>query len=537
MDLTLDLRSPRPAPPPQSRGEQWVGLRELAGLARAPRTLRSLTHTQWHRVTVVEDPLPMSFPQAAAGSVAPLLRAQRRTVSGPDGERELSRSGLARHALRRCADAAMAEVGATWRLTRRARAFAAHRGPPLPRRAGRPESVLYVRTEPSTTWAGTSIGGAAAHTTGVINGLADTGLGVHVVAADAPRDVRATSITQVRPSRNHHLVAWLGATNESEEIAGAAFPRADFVYQRHALGGYVGLVLARRWGVPLVLEYNGSEVWSSRHWSAHRQALMKLAAQLERRVLADASVVVVVSEVLRQELLASGIGADRIVVNPNGVDPAALEAFRAETAPAWRRRLGLPERPTVGFIGTFGPWHGVTDLPAIAAAVAAEVPDAHWLLIGDGALHEPVRQRVGALGLGDVVTMTGIEEHDRALQLLAAADVCVSPHVPNPDGTRFFGSPIKLFEYMGLRKPIVAADLEQIGEVLVHDRTGLLVPPRDTGAFARAIVRLLREPSLADRLAAAALEEVQAHYTWRAHAARTLSAVTQRAADGAPANQ
>jgi glycosyltransferase involved in cell wall biosynthesis len=521
-----------------------MGLWELAGAARAPRCLRELLRTPWGHLTVVEDSLPMSLPQATIGAVAVLLRARRRTVSGRDGDVEVSRLELAVHALGRCADAAIGEGWATWRLARRVRSVEAVRAAPLPRRAADPKSVLYVRSEPSTTWAGVAIGGAAAHTTGVINGLADYGLEVHVAAADAPRDVAAASMTTIRPTRNHHLVAWLGATNESERIAAAELSRADFVYQRHALGGYAGLQLARRWGVPLVLEYNGSEVWSAQHWSAPRQTLLDLAARLERRILREASLVVVVSTVLQDELLAAGISPNRVLVNPNGVDVAALEAFRADPPAEWRRRLGLPGRPTVGFIGTFAPWHGVTDLPRVAVEVATEMPDARWLLIGDGALHDEVGRDLEARGVAGAVQMTGIVDHQRAMGLLAACDVCVSPHVPNPDGTRFFGSPIKLFEFMGLRKPIVAADLEQIGEVIENNRTGLLVPPRDTAAMAASIVRLLRDPAGADRLAEAALEEVQAHYTWDAHAAKIVAAVAerdpaaaQRARAGSPASQ
>jgi glycosyltransferase involved in cell wall biosynthesis len=81
---------------------------------------------------------------------------------------------------------------------------------------------------------------------------------------------------------------------------------------------------------------------------------------------------------------------------------------------------------------------------------------------------------------------------------------------------------------MGLRKPIVAADLEQIGEVIEHDRTGLLVAPRDTAGMAMSIVRLLRDRAAADRLAGAALEEAQARYTWDAHAAKIVAAVAER---------
>jgi glycosyltransferase involved in cell wall biosynthesis len=120
-------------------------------------------------------------------------------------------------------------------------------------------------------------------------------------------------------------------------------------------------------------------------------------------------------------------------------------------------------------------------------------------------------------------------DHDKALRLLAASDVCVSPHVPNPDGSRFFGSPTKLFEYMGLGRAIVASDLEQIGEVIEHERTGLLSPPGDVDAAAAAILRLLDDPDLRSRLGDAALAEARERYSWKAHTRRILDALAARA--------
>ena len=142
------------------------------------------------------------------------------------------------------------------------------------------------------------------------------------------------------------------------------------------------------------------------------------------------------------------------------------------------------EAPTVGFIGTFGLWHGVRVLPEIIAGVASARDDVRWIIVGAGALFDEVRADIERRGLLDRVELTGVVPHERAVELLAACDVCVSPHVPNPDGTRFFGSPTKLFEYMGLGKAIVASDLEQIGEVIEHERTGLLCPPGDAEAAA-----------------------------------------------------
>ena len=239
---------------------------------------------------------------------------------------------------------------------------------------------------------------------------------------------------------------------------------------------------------------------------------------------------VVVSEPLREELLGRGIEADRILVNPNGVDTDELAAFREGEPAARRRALGLPDAPTIGFIGTFGFWHGVLELPEMVERVAAVVPEARWALIGDGQHREDVRAELERRGLLERVELPGALPRPQALGMLAATDVVVSPHVPNPDGSRFFGSPTKLFEYMGLAKPIVASDLEQIGEVIVEGESGLLHAPGDSEAAAELVVTLLGDEELRARLGAGALARAEENYTWRAHARRILDAVERGSA-------
>jgi glycosyltransferase involved in cell wall biosynthesis len=77
---------------------------------------------------------------------------------------------------------------------------------------------------------------------------------------------------------------------------------------------------------------------------------------------------------------------------------------------------------------------------------------------------------------------------------------------------------------MGLGRPIVASDLEQIGDVIEDERSGLLTPPGDADAAAAAVLRLLGDEPLRERLGAAALEEARATYSWDAHAQRILEA-------------
>jgi glycosyltransferase involved in cell wall biosynthesis len=121
------------------------------------------------------------------------------------------------------------------------------------------------------------------------------------------------------------------------------------------------------------------------------------------------------------------------------------------------------------------------------------------------------------------VAFTGAVGFDEIPELLAACDLCVSPHVPNPDGSPFFGSPTKLFEYMAAGRAVVASELGQIGDVLEHGRNGWLVPPGDPAALARAVVHLAYEPRLRSTLGRAARSDVLHRHSWNAHVGRILA--------------
>ena len=123
--------------------------------------------------------------------------------------------------------------------------------------------------------------------------------------------------------------------------------------------------------------------------------------------------------------------------------------------------------------------------------------------------------------LSDMVD--GTDTADESInEHLAACDILVSPHVPNPDGSEFFGSPTKLFEYLAMGKGIVASNLAQIGEVLEHNKTALLVPPGDVDALALAIARLVEDATLRQCLGSEARRTAVERHTWREHTKRTI---------------
>jgi glycosyltransferase involved in cell wall biosynthesis len=138
------------------------------------------------------------------------------------------------------------------------------------------------------------------------------------------------------------------------------------------------------------------------------------------------------------------------------------------------------------------------------------------------------RRRLEEGGVSDLTVFTGRTRQDEGPVHLAAADILVSPHVPNADGTPFFGSPTKLFEYMAMGRAIVASDLYQIGDVLEHGRTAWLVSPGDADELAEGLRAVIEDASLRHRLAASARREVVAKHTWRAHTRRIVEALETR---------
>jgi glycosyltransferase involved in cell wall biosynthesis len=386
---------------------------------------------------------------------------------------------------------------------------------------GRPTQILYLRSQ---LWLGLEGGGSVAHTVGVIGGLEAAGVEVQPVSSDRlPGVVAPTDI--VRPE------TWFdGWLREAEDLAynvaffGAALraarrtrPRA--IYQRHTAFNIAGALLSRLLRLPLVLEFNSSELWKGRYWGGLR--LTRPAALVERINLRAADRVVVVSEVLKMQVVAAGVPAEKIVVNPNGVDPTQ---FRPDVdAAAVRTRLGLEGAVVVGFSGTFGVWHGIPTLAEVLAPVLRSRPQVRWLLIGDGPLRHLVEKAIRKSGLDGRVCLPGLVPHAEMPAYLAACDVLVSPHGRQADGGEFFGSPTKLFEYMAAGRPIVASRVGQIADVLQDGESALLVPPDDPQALCDAILRLVDDACLRSRLGEAARRAAVERHTWRQNAERVLS--------------
>lgn len=405
------------------------------------------------------------------------------------------------------------------------------------------QRVLYLK---NNLWFGLRAGGSVGHVAGVINGLVELGHEVRFVSPEAPKYLSPrVEATAVPLFRHYALPAEANLFRMQESSVRAALDvartfRPTLIYQRLSLGDWTGVAVARELGLPLVVEYNGSELWVAKNWGGNVRYARDMEAA-EDAMLHCADLVFTISEPLRDELLSRGLEPSRVAWYPNCVDPSAYSPGRIAPAAreAARRWLGAGDGDSVlMFVGTFGLWHGAE---VYAAAVAKLAQDTAWLekmqlrfaFVGDGKTRVQCEEIIRAVPAAAARTVfTGLIPQHETPAFLTAADAFVSPHVPNADGSKFFGSPTKLFEYMAMERPIVASALDQIGEVLSDGQTAVMVRPGDAADLARGIRQVVEDREFGARLGRAAREEALRKYTWTRHVQEILSSLQRADATG-----
>jgi len=211
---------------------------------------------------------------------------------------------------------------------------------------------------------------------------------------------------------------------------------------------------------------------------------------------------VAISEAVAQRLAAGGVRDEMIRVVPSAVEPDRIHPRKARLAV--RQSLGAESGAAcLLVVAALVERKGIDVLLEALARLAEDGLFPTLWIAGDGPQREALEHLVSRLGIGSRVRFLG--HRDDVADLLGACDVFVLP-------SRHEGLGVAALEAMALARPVVATRVGGLGEAVLHQQTGLLVPPDDAAALQAALAHLLREPALRERLGAAGPERIAQRY-------------------------
>lgn len=241
--------------------------------------------------------------------------------------------------------------------------------------------------------------------------------------------------------------------------------------------------------------------------SSKEKFMLRIVCRFADQILVNATAI-------RDWLIGEGYRRSLITVIPNGID---LARFEPASRGSVRGEFGLPmSAPLVGVVGRVSRLKGIEDFLRAAAIVAARVPAARFLIVGDGffargrtavrddAYLGELTSLAAQLGLQDRVVFTGMRSDIE--RILAELSISVMPSLSE-------GLSNALLESMAAGLPVVATRVGGTAEAVQDGENGFLVPPGDPQAIAQVVGRLLDAPALGERIGDAARRSIAARYS------------------------
>lgn len=389
---------------------------------------------------------------------------------------------------------------------------------------------IYIKT---TMAYGVQSGGMVAHSTGVLNGLIKQYGQVPIYTTDyISNEVKADEIHHMSMKAYHdfgelrNLYFNFSACHDIYCLQKKKIPA--FVYQRYALDSFIGLQISRRYRVPFILEFNSSAIWTSRNWG-NGLKYKNLAEKIENLNLNKADLIVCVSDVLKENLIERGVESKKILVDYNGVD---TERYNPDiSGEEIREKYGLQDKIVIGFCGSFEVFHGAEKLAESCSKLIVQNEDYKnkigLLMVGEGRTLSEVKRILKRFQIEDCTRCVGSVCFEKVSSYLAACDILVAPHVRNKDGSNFFGSPTKLFEYMAMGKAIAASDLGQMSEILRNEENALLFEPGNVKEMSEKLDMLIRDAGLRKKLGQNARKHAVDKYTWDVHVSKIIEKIDE----------
>ncbi len=232
---------------------------------------------------------------------------------------------------------------------------------------------------------------------------------------------------------------------------------------------------------------------------------MRRLSKLEEETAKNASIVVTISNYSLEKIQKHyGIEQSKVRIVPNGVD---IEKFKPMDNKGVRQQFGLGNEPCVLFVGSLIPRKGLPFLVEAAKKVVKNKGDTKFLIVGDGPLRNQLSDSLKTANLSRNFKFIGNLKDDVLPAVYNCADVFVLPSIQEGQG-------IVLLEAQASGKPVVAFDIGGVNEALQDKKTGLLINPRNVDALADALLKLLTDKALREKMGSNGQRFVAENYTW-----------------------
>ena len=353
--------------------------------------------------------------------------------------------------------------------------------------------------------------GASTHITYFVKGLVEAGHDVQLITAGDPNLPAEDTYHGARLKRviSQETNFLRRAMSFSEAVTGHLADGHGYTvaHFRSIWSGYPLVQAREQHSYRTLFEVNGlPSIELKYHYPALKGApvLNKIKHQ-EVATLHLADHIICPSRVTREYIISLGIPPERVTVIPNGVDTARFSPCPAP----------LDEVPLLLYIGTLAGWQGLDTLLEAMPLVLAEHP-ARLRIVGKGrkAQRKALQKRIRKMGLAEWISLEGSVSHHTIPQMINQAHLGLAPLSFNDRNVTQGCCPIKVLEYLACGKPLVAANLPVVRELVCDGQEVLLFTPDDPADLARCILALLNNPPLAERLAEAGCQRVRREFTW-----------------------
>ena len=286
--------------------------------------------------------------------------------------------------------------------------------------------------------------------------------------------------------------------------------KIDFIYERYSFLGGASSKVAQKKGIPIILEVN--EISGLKR--QRQQAMVGFCGKVEREIFLRVDAIIVISQYLKDKIVERGISAEKIYVISNAVN---IQDFDIKTDISdIEDQYGKNEKIKLMFVGMFSHWDKLEFLLEVFKNVHSKRANAHLIIVGDGVQRTRLQEQAQALGISGHVTFTGEVNKNDIPKFILLADICLLSD-SNP-----FGSPMTLFEYMALGKPVVVPRYGPIECIVKHENEGCLFEPGNATQFEQCLIDLIDDEKKRKDYGTRGREKIIKYYLWEHNAEKVI---------------